>query len=71
MIIKKISETTVIPISMVLILFGGVFWLTQIYVQGNANAAAITKHEVWEEKMERRLYLIMSALGVKEKETNE
>lgn len=71
MLYKKISEMTLIPLSLAIVMFGGVFWLTQIYVQGNANAAAITKHEVWESKMERRLYLIMGALNIKDKGNDE
>lgn len=67
-IMRKISETTVVPIGFVLVLLGGAFWLTQIYVQGNANAAAISKHEEWESKMERRIYLIMGALKVKDRD---
>lgn len=64
----KISETTLIPISLVGVLLGAAFWVTQIYFQGNANADAIVKQQQWEDKMEKRIYLIMGALHVKDED---
>lgn len=37
--ITKITESTFIPISFVMSLVGGVFWMTMIYSQSNATAA--------------------------------
>lgn len=39
--LQVISESTVIPISLVIVLIGGIFWLTTIWAKGNANAAAL------------------------------
>lgn len=38
---KKITEGTLIPVSLVLSLLGFSSWLTVIWAQGNANAQAI------------------------------
>ena len=39
----KITEGTLIPISLVIILIGGVVWLTTLYFTTQSNAAAIDK----------------------------
>lgn len=41
--VAKITETTLLPISLVLTIIGGVFWLTMIYSQTEANAKEISK----------------------------
>lgn len=38
---RKITEETLIPISMAVILLGGVAWLTTLYNQSAANAKSI------------------------------
>lgn len=38
----KITEGTLIPISLVIAIIGGIFWLTGIYYQGVANASAVS-----------------------------
>lgn len=40
--LRQITEATAIPISLAITIMGGVAWLTTIYNQGNANAAALT-----------------------------
>ncbi len=63
---NRISENTLMPVSLVIILIGGVFWLTQIYVQGNDNSKAIEKQQIWQQNMDHKMYLIMGALKVKD-----
>ncbi len=35
---KAITEKTLVPISLVVVLIGGIIWLTQIYTTANANS---------------------------------
>ena len=39
--IRVISESTLIPVSMVVVIVGGIYWLTTIYNQGVANASSL------------------------------
>ncbi len=61
---SRISHDTLIPMSFVLVLLGGAFWLTTIYNQGLANADAIRDEQIWKEKVTRQLGLIMGALHI-------
>lgn len=38
---SKITEKTLIPLSLLAIIIGGVIWLTTMYSQGTANAESI------------------------------
>jgi hypothetical protein len=38
---RSITEKTLIPISAIGVVVGGVFWLTMLYFQTNANAKAL------------------------------
>lgn len=51
--IKSVTESTLIPISLVVILFGGVFWLSSIWFKADASAYAVTeiKKEIKEDKI--------------------
>jgi hypothetical protein len=51
-----ISEKTLIPISAIAVLIGGVFWISSMYAQGRENANAIIgiKQEQKELKVEIR-----------------
>lgn len=40
---KIINENTALPISLILIVLGGVSWLTSIYFAGQSNAAQIAE----------------------------
>lgn len=40
---RSITESTLIPISLVITLLGGAFFVTYIYFQSDANAKAIEK----------------------------
>jgi predicted RND superfamily exporter protein len=39
--LKKITEQTLVPISLVILLFGGVFWLTTMYSSLSTNTKDI------------------------------
>lgn len=62
--ISKLTETTLIPLSMVIALVGGVFWLSTMYAQGAANAKAQeeTKVEILEIKKKQEKYVEDMAL---------
>jgi hypothetical protein len=40
---NKITENTLLPISLVIILAGGIMWLSSVWHQGNANAHSISE----------------------------
>ena len=40
---KKITEKTLLPLSLVITLSSGIFWLTKQYIQTEANAETISK----------------------------
>lgn len=65
--ITKITESTLIPISFVVSLVGGVFWLTTIYSQSNANAVEITeiksKQEVLVQTLNEKQTLMLDRLS--------
>lgn len=42
-VVKKITESTLIPISLVITLFGGVMWLSALWFREEANAWAIAE----------------------------
>ena len=56
------------PVSFVLVLLGGAFWLTTMYDQGNANAKAIDTYNQTLSKISRRLDRIEAALNIKDRE---
>lgn len=39
--LKVISESTLMPLGLVIVLAGGIFWLATIQLQGVANASAL------------------------------
>ncbi len=47
---KTITENTLVPISLVIAIGGGIFWLTEIYFNGQANANSITDIKQNQEK---------------------
>ena len=70
----KITENTLNPVSLIVILLGGVVWLTIMYAQGNANAKAIEQLSQRQDEytktvltIDTRLSHIEGALGVKDK----
>ena len=40
---KEITEKTLLPLSLVITLSGGIFWLTKQYIQTEANAETLNK----------------------------
>lgn len=42
---NKIFEGTLMPVSLVITLMGGVFWLSSMYAKTSANTDSITKLE--------------------------
>lgn len=70
--IIKISEHTLIPISMVIVLFGFVSWLTALHAETKSHGTDITEikeyQKVYNEKLDRileQLGNIQGQLGIK------
>jgi hypothetical protein len=65
--VQKITENTLLPISLVITLVGGVFWLTTIYSQSNANAVEIkemkTKQELIIQELSEKQTLMLDRLA--------
>jgi hypothetical protein len=61
------SEKTLIPASVLSVIFGGAMWLTTIWVKGEANAAEIAefKDTVWKklDRIEDKLDRIIEKKG--------
>lgn len=51
----KITEGTLIPISLVIVIIGGITWLTSIYYQGIANASANAELKAHVEQQNARM----------------
>ena len=49
---SKITENTLIPISLLSVLAGGIFWLSAIYANGNENTKNIDKLFVRQDQVE-------------------
>ena len=72
---NKITENTLIPVSLVILLLGGIVWLTSIYAQASQAAEAVKaltfKQEDYNrliENIDRRLSRIEGKLGVRSEE---
>lgn len=52
---KEITEKTLIPLSFVVTLGGGVFWLTSIYTISQANTSSIVLVQAKQDKFEDAL----------------
>lgn len=70
--VKLISESTLIPISLVITLGGGLMWLTTIYNLTSANEKAIqrveTKQDIYNDNLaiiRDKLSTIEGRLGIK------
>lgn len=65
--ISKITENTLLPISLVVVLIGGVFWLTSIYNQTVANAQDILNiqetQDIMIEKLTEKQTLMLDRLS--------
>lgn len=61
--LKAITEDTVIPIGLVVVILGFCTWLTTMYNQGKANAEAITELQSKEISRDEKLNKIYRALG--------
>ena len=79
--LKKITETTLIPISLAIVLFGGVFWMSTIWNTMNTNSKFIAeikadkKIETKEisdkfDKILNELYYLKGAIAAAEKKGN-
>lgn len=73
--LMQISEDTLLPISLVIVLVGGVFWLSSAYSQISANAADIADIKQEREtltavvsRIDRRLSRIEGRLKIKGRE---
>ena len=55
MSISKITELTLLPISLVIVIIGGVVWLTQIYALANSNKTSVVEIKDRQESVYNRL----------------
>lgn len=58
---KSISESTMLPISLIITILGGVFWITSMYAETKYNTASIVKMETkleYLQSIDRRLAII-------------
>lgn len=46
-----VTAETMVPLSVIGVLAGGIFWLSTLYAQGNVNAKAIEKLNTQQEAM--------------------
>ena len=70
-----LNEKTLLPISLVVILLGGVFWLSTVFAQVRVNADRLKELREDQklylktvQKIDRRLSNIEGGLGIKSKE---
>jgi hypothetical protein len=56
--VKRITEDTLIPISLVIMLVGGVFWLTSMYNATAANSKDIAELKVKQEQYNQTVQAI-------------
>jgi hypothetical protein len=61
--VKQITEDTLLPISLVFALGGGVMWLTTIYNKTEAHAKALDQVVLKQDEYSRNLQEIMTKLG--------
>ncbi len=59
---SKITENTLVPLSLVITLAGGIFWLTVIYSKTEANAALGDRMSTALESIDQRLSRIEGRL---------
>ena len=52
--VSKITQNTLIPLSLVITLTAGIFWLSKIYFTGEANRVAIREMQVDLKTVDRR-----------------
>lgn len=69
--LQALTQDTLIPISLVITLIGGVSWLTTLYNETKANAAAISdiyqEQKLYQDKIDRvlvKLSRIEGKLGI-------
>lgn len=60
---KEITERTLVPLSLVITLVGGVSWLTTIHAQGQANAEVLVEVKNKQDKYEENLKAILNQLA--------
>ena len=72
----KITEKTYVSLGLVIVIIGGIGWLTSIYWKTESNASELIKYsekyeklEIVLQSMDRRLSRIEGKLGVNNRET--
>lgn len=61
--LSMISEKTLIPLSLVLILSGGIFWLSSMDARTSSNAAAIERAEKKEDSLSDKMQEVSNRLS--------
>lgn len=67
----KITEKTLVPIGLVIILFGGVAWLTTLYVKAENTAEAVEKIQIKQDGYEKNISGVKESLARIEERVNE
>ena len=62
---NKISEKTLIPLSLLSAIVGGVIWLTTIFDQGRANAQVISEIKDGIEELNEKIYIQLQSINTR------
>lgn len=60
--LQKFTENTLVPVSMVIALIGGIGWLTMVYANGVSNTEKVASLETKSEKVTEKLDDIIQRL---------
>jgi len=70
--IGKITESTLIPLSLLAVLAGGIFWLSTLYAEVRTNSAAVAEMKMTQadgykslQSIDQRLSRIEGKLGLR------
>lgn len=62
---EKLSEKTWVPVSFVMILGGGVFWLSSLYSQTQANAESVSEIKIEQKDQRKEIIERLNILDLK------
>lgn len=64
--LERITSDTLVPVSVLAVLAGGVFWLSAMYSQVQANSKSLETYNATVGNIDKRLSRIEGKLGVNE-----
>lgn len=53
--LTRLTENTFVPLSFILVIVGGVFWLTMLYAESSANAKGLENLQVKYQDLEKAI----------------